>query len=182
MEVQGPARLLEEDELALAIAFSADAVLIILQEVNHASIGNPGLLGNVDLRKALRGRLQDFSDFGADDIATHTGPPLSAGRGGGTGHGDTQTLAGVGNLRFDVGQLGFQRGFFGDQLLEVVVAQQFQLLLEFLGLTFDLFSNVHDGYVFNLTEPDHPELKNQRWTMRCFQNVTIGKNKARVNV
>jgi hypothetical protein len=66
--------------------------------------------------------------------------------------------------------------------LEVVVAQQFQLLLEFLGLTFDLFSNVHDGYVFNLTEPDHPELKNQRWTMRCFQNVTIGKNKARVNV
>ena len=57
MEVQGPDRLLEEDELALAIAFSADAVLIILQEVNHAGIGNPGLLGNVDLRKALRGRL-----------------------------------------------------------------------------------------------------------------------------
>jgi hypothetical protein len=29
----------------------------------------------------LRGGLQDFSDFGANDIATHTGPSLSANRG-----------------------------------------------------------------------------------------------------
>ena len=41
MEVQGPARLLEEDQLALAIAFSADGVLIVLQEVDHAGVRNP---------------------------------------------------------------------------------------------------------------------------------------------
>lgn len=148
MEVQGPARLLEEDQLALAIAFSADGVLIVLQEVDHAGVRNPSLLGNVDLRKALRGGFKNLSDFGTNDITTHTGAPLRAGRGGGTGRGNTQKLAGVGNLGFDVSQFGLQRGFFGDQLLEVVVAQQGQLLLEFLSLTFDLFGNVHDGYVF----------------------------------
>ena len=148
-EVQGPARLLEEDQLALAIAFSADGVLIVLQEVDHAGVRNPSLLGDVDLRKALRGGLQNLSDLGANDIATHTGTPLRAGRGGGPRRGNTQKFAGVGNLSFDVSQFGFQRGFFGDQLLEVVVAQQGQFLLEFLSLTFDLFGNVHDGYVFN---------------------------------
>ena len=74
-------RLLEEDELALAIAFSADEVLIVLQEVDHAGVGHSSLLGDIDLRDALRGGLQDFSDFGANDIATHTGPSLSANRG-----------------------------------------------------------------------------------------------------
>ena len=182
MEVQGPARLLEEEALALARAFSADCVLIVLQEVYHARVRNPSLIGNVDLRKALRGGFKSLIDFGADDIATHPGTPLRAGRGGGTRHGDTQTFAGFKNNLVEGGQFGFQRGFSGDKLSEVVVVQQFQLILVLFGLTFDLFSNVHDGYVFNLTEPDHPELKNQHWTMRCIQKVTIGKNKARVNV
>jgi hypothetical protein len=46
----------------------------------------------------------------------------------------------------------------------------------------DIFLTVFTLTVFTLTEPDHPELKNQRWTMRRVENLTIGKNKARLNI
>jgi hypothetical protein len=46
----------------------------------------------------------------------------------------------------------------------------------------DIFLTVFILTVFTLTESDHPEPKNQRWTMRCVENLTIGKNKARLNI
>jgi len=81
-------------------------------------------------------------------VLIHAGPLLGARRGGDTGRGDPQALAGVGDLNLDIRQLVFQLRLLGDQFLEVVVAQQFQLLLEFLGLTFDLFGDIHGGDVF----------------------------------
>ena len=98
--------LLQEDELALAVALCADGVLIVLQEVDHAGVGDTGLFGDVDLRKALRGGIQQLSDLGATVIARHTGTPLRAGRGGGRRRGRCRDVAGGGNLSYDLDLIG----------------------------------------------------------------------------
>ena len=135
--------LLQEDELALAVALCADGVLIVLQEVDHAGVGDTGLLGDLDLGNALRVGLQHFIDLGADDLAVHASPLFRTGRSRGTSSSDTQALAGRGNFRFDICQLAFERGLLADQFCQVVVAQQVQLLLEFFGLTCNLLGDIH---------------------------------------